>query len=108
MYWCTSSASGSHIHSTDLTLDSISPVHAHTDNMGVVNHSHSQHLHWTLSDTQPQGDLMRVGKEHRRIPFCVAYHRVDGHLDRLLRWDQLTRVQQENCRMDVLAKSTLL
>ena len=75
--------------------------------MGVVNHN--RHLHWTLSDTQLQGDLIRVGKEYRRrIPFCVAYHHVDGHLDRLLRWDKLTRVQQENCRMDVLAKSTLL
>ena len=96
------------ISTNDLTLDSIPPVHAHTDNMGVVV-THNRHLHWSLSDTQPQADLKRVGKEYRRrIPFCVAYHHVDEHLDRLLRWDQLTRSQQENCRMDVLAKSTLL
>ena len=59
------------ISTTDINLDSISSVHAHTDNIGVV--THNRHLHWTLSDTQPQGDLIRVGKEYRRrIPFCVT------------------------------------
>jgi hypothetical protein len=38
----------------------------------------------------------------------VDYHHVDGHLDKVLRWDQLSRVQRENYLIDAVAKSTLL
>jgi len=33
---------------------------------------------------------------------------VDGHLVKVLRWDQLSPVQRENCLMDAVAKSALL
>ena len=38
----------------------------------------------------------------------MEYYHVGGLLDNFLRWDQLSRVQRENCLMDDVAKSTLL
>eukprot|EP00984_Skeletonema_dohrnii_P019120 scaffold9073_cov180-Skeletonema_dohrnii-CCMP3373.AAC.7 len=38
----------------------------------------------------------------------MEYHHVKGHLDKVLRWDKLTRVQRENCIVVSFARSSLL
>jgi hypothetical protein len=92
---------------SSVSLESIPPVQAHCDNMGVV--SHNKNLTRSLPDKQAQADLIRLCREYRRrLGFPVEYHHVDGHLDKVLRWDQLSPVQRENCLMDAVAKSALL
>ena len=95
------------LDTTLLSLESIPPVQAHCDNMGVVNHNCD--LTGTLPEKQSQADMIRLCREYRgRIPFPVQYNHVDGHLDKLLRWNQLSEEQQQNCLMDIAAKSALL
>ena len=79
--------------------------------MGVINHN--QNLTRSLPETekQAQADLIRLCREYRRrLGFSIEYHHVKGHLDKVLRWDQLTRarVQRENCIVDSFARSALL
>ena len=95
------------ISTSSVSLQSIPPVQAHCDNMGVVYHN--KDLSRSLPEKQAQADLIRLCREYRRrLGFQVTYNHVDGHLDNVLRWDQLNRVQRENCLMDAVAKSTLL
>ena len=90
-----------------LSLDSIPPVQAQCDNMGVVNNNCN--LTGTLPEKQKQADMIRLCLEYRgRIPFPVQYNHDDGHLDKLLWWDKLPREQNENCLMDTVAKTALL
>ena len=71
--------------------------------------NHNCNLNGTLPEKQKQADMIRLCPEYRgRIPFPVQYNHVDGHLDKLLRWDQLSEEQKENCMMDIVAKTALL
>ena len=95
------------ISTTSVSLDAIPPVQAHCDNMGVINHNHN--LTRSLPEKQAQADLIRLCREYRRrLGFSIEYHHVKGHLDKVLRWDQLTRVQRENCLVDSVARTALL
>eukprot|EP00984_Skeletonema_dohrnii_P029843 scaffold20741_cov91-Skeletonema_dohrnii-CCMP3373.AAC.2 len=61
---------------TSVSLDAIPPVQAHCDNMGGISSS---------------------------LGFSIEYHHVKVHIDKVLRWDQLTCVQRENCIVDSFA-----
>jgi hypothetical protein len=57
--------------------------------MGVIYHNND--LSRSLPEKQAQADLIRLCREYRRrLGFHVTYNHVDGRLDDVLRWDQLT------------------
>ena len=68
--------------------------------MGVINHN--ANLTRSLSEDQAQADLIRLCRVYRsRLGISIAYHHVDAHLDEVLRWNQLSRVQRENCIVNI-------
>jgi len=80
---------------------------AYCDNKGIVNHAND--CDSPLKEKQSQADVIALVKQYSRdLPFRVQYKHVFGHLDDVLRWDQLSDVQQLNVEMDTLAKKALL
>jgi len=72
------------------------PVTAYCDNMGVVKHK----------EGQVQADVLNAIKHYvQELPCDVNYEHVYGHLDDIIRWDQLTLPQKFNVRMDNLASA---
>ena len=80
---------------------------AYCDNKGIVGHA--KKYKEPLPDKQAQADLISMIRMHmRELPLNVDYAHVFGHLDEILRWDQLTPVQRLNVLCDSLAKRALL
>lgn len=81
-------------------------VKAYCDNKGIVSHGSND---YPLPEKQAQSDVLSLIKQYiRTLPVKVVYEHVFGHLDDVLRWDQLTYIQQLNVEMDSLAKRSLL
>ena len=84
-----------------------SKCEAYCDNKGIVGHA--KKYKEPLPDKQAQADLISMIRLHMRdLPVEVDYAHVFGHLDEILRWDQLTPVQRLNVLCDSLAKRALL
>jgi hypothetical protein len=77
------------------------------DNKGVVHHGN--HPRRPMPEKQRQADVLRYYKRLvRDAPFrCKMFH-VYGHLDQLLRWEELTLEEQVNVECDHLAEDALL
>ena len=83
------------------------PARAFCDNKGIVNHASD--FRSPLKEKQSQADVIGLLKQYvRDLSVSVKYEHVFDHLDDILRWDQLTHVQQLNVLMDGLAKRALL
>ena len=77
------------------------------DNKGVVIHCNDPNR--ILPEKQSQADLILLCKQLARdLPFRLTYKHVMSHLDKVLRWDQLTEEQQMNVEVDKLAEKALL
>ena len=82
-------------------------VVAHCDNMGIVKHGNAADS--PCVEKQVHADLIvLIKKLIRELPCKLTYEHVFGHLDEILRWDQLTYVQKLNVLCDGLAKEALL
>lgn len=83
------------------------PCRAYCDNKGIVTHANS--CHSPLKEKQSQADVIGLLKQYiRDLVIDVEYEHVFGHMDDVLRWDQLSFIQQWNVLMDGLAKRALL
>ena len=79
----------------------------HCDNKGVVIYCNKPRE--SCPDKQVQADVFMVIKKLlRELPFNVSYHHVMGHLDKILRWDQLSEIQKLNVLCDSMAKKALI
>ena len=88
-------------------MSPVPPCDAYCDNMGIVKHGSSPWI--PLKEGQVQADVLNAIKQYiRDLPCDVKYEYVYGHLDNLLRWDQLTLPHKLYVRMDNLAKCALL
>ena len=77
------------------------------DNKGIV--ICATNCRFPLKEKQIQSDMISLIKQYiRDLPVPVEYTHVFGHLDDILRWDQLTHIEQLNVLMDSLAKLALL
>jgi hypothetical protein len=78
------------------------------DNKGVVLHCAGSKKHDKLKSKQSQDDLVRLCKEMLRgMDIDVNYHHVRGHMDDLLRRDQMTLQEDLNVEADDLADKAL-
>ena len=76
---------------------------AYCDNKGIV--IHATNCTFPLKVKQSQSYVISLIKQYiRDLPILVEYTHVFGHPDDILRWDQLTHVEQLNVLMDSLAK----
>ena len=83
------------------------PYDGHCDNKGVVIHCNKPRE--SCPDKQVWPDVFVViEKLLRELPFEVSYHHVMGHLDTMLRWDQITEIQKLNVICDSMAKKALI
>ena len=79
----------------------------HCDNMGIVRHGNAADK--VCPEQQVQADLLILLKKLiRELPCAFQYEHVFGHLDEVLRWDQLTPIQRLNVLCDTLAKRALM
>ena len=82
-------------------------VVAHCDNMGIVKHGNSPGT--PCPEKQVHADLIiLIKKLIQGLPCRLEYKHVFGHLDEILRWDQLSLVQKLNVLCDSLAKRALM
>ena len=83
------------------------PCRAYCDNKGIVIHAGNSTS--PLKEQQSQADVIGLIKQYiRDLSVDVEYEHVFGHMDDVLRWDQLSFIQQWNVLMDSLAKKALL
>ena len=79
----------------------------HCDNNGVVMHGNEPSR--SLKEKQAHADVLQMLKQHvHDNPFESKYKWVKAHQDDTLDWDNMTRLEQLNCRVDKLAKKTLI
>ena len=80
---------------------------AYCDNLGIVCHASKPNK--PLSEKQSQWDVIGLIKQYvKQLDFDIPYHHVHAHLDKVLRWDQLTYIQKLNVECDSLGKEALL
>ena len=62
-----------------------------------------------FKEKQAQADVLRMLKQYvRENPFDSEYKWVKVHQDDTLEWDNMTRMEQLNCRVDKLTKKALI
>jgi hypothetical protein len=83
------------------------PIIAYCDNLGVVHHGNCANR--PLAEKQKQADALRTFKHLVATSAGRATMRhVYGHMDRILRSDQMSLHERLNCLVDILADEALL
>ena len=87
------------VRNTNCDVTTLSKCKAFCDNMGVVNHGKQQKK--PLSEKQVQVDLLgHIKYLLRTLETRISFTHVYGHMDKHLDWEDMTKEQQFNVRMD--------
>ena len=94
------------VRKTDCDVTTLPKCKAFCDNMGVLNHG--KHPKKPLSNKHVQADLLgHIKYLLRTLETRISFTHVYGHMDKHLDWEDMTKEQQLNVRMDKEAGEAL-